>query len=351
MSTEVVRGCGERAVSTCGRGEPGQERTLLVFNCHEAWVYQLGYLGYKLDIIVGLKGRYKGGWDEQMRPVPAKARLINLTQALSSEIRYYCIIAQNIGDLLEIKSRTEPRLLVIHSTIEGRQIEEKAAVEPEQMRRKLCEYLDLIGGHAVAVSELKGKSWGLAEDIVPFCADVSEYAEFTGEQAWGLRICNFISSRRRILLWDLHERAFSGLPIRLVGHNPDMAGVRAAESWTDLKRMLRSHRFFVHTADPRLEDGYNMATLEAMAAGMPVLGNKHAGSPIEHGVSGFLSDDPEELRRYAQMLLGDRELAVRMGASARKTVQERFGPERFKASFERSIETARQTSLYGLTWV
>ncbi len=35
------------------------ERTLLVLNCHEAWVYQLGSLGYDLDIIVGLKGRYK----------------------------------------------------------------------------------------------------------------------------------------------------------------------------------------------------------------------------------------------------------------------------------------------------
>jgi hypothetical protein len=39
-------------------------KTLLVFNCHEAWVYQLGVLGYALDIIVGLKGRYKQSWDE-----------------------------------------------------------------------------------------------------------------------------------------------------------------------------------------------------------------------------------------------------------------------------------------------
>ena len=30
------------------------DRRLLVFNCHEAWVYQLGWLGYKLDIVIGL---------------------------------------------------------------------------------------------------------------------------------------------------------------------------------------------------------------------------------------------------------------------------------------------------------
>jgi len=39
--------------------EDNRKKTLLVFNCHEAWVYQLGVLGYNLDIIVGLKGKYK----------------------------------------------------------------------------------------------------------------------------------------------------------------------------------------------------------------------------------------------------------------------------------------------------
>ena len=73
---------------------------------------------------------------------------------------------------------------------------------------------------------------------------------------------------------------------------------------------------------------------------MPVLGNRHPGSPIEHGVSGFLSDDPDELRNYARILLDDRDLAARMGLQARKTVIERFSMSRFKEGFLRSIETA-----------
>lgn len=107
---------------------------------------------------------------------------------------------------------------------------------------------------------------------------------------------------------------------------------------------MQSHRFYVHTADPTLEDGYNMATIEAMAAGMPVLGNKHPSSPIKHGVSGFLSDEPNELRKYAQMLLEDKDLAIRMGREGQKTVREQFCKERFKTSFLQSIETARQKS-------
>jgi hypothetical protein len=321
--------------------EHNNNKTLLVFNCHEAWLYQLGRLGYDLDIIVGLEGKYHLTWDEQMRPVPPNSRLISLPEALKSEKQYYCIITHNITDLLDVKFRPEPRLIVIHSTIEGRMLEEKSTVEPERIRQMLHKYLELVGGHVVAVAMLKGKSWGFTEDIVVAGVEPGDYLPYSGQKDCGLRICNFIESRKKILLWDFHEKAFDGVPVRLVGHNPDMPGVKAAENWNDLKQILQSHRFYVHTADPRLEDGYNIASIEAMAAGMPVLGNLNPSSPVEHGVSGFLSDDPDELRKYARMLLDDRDLAVRMGAEARKVVSEHFSTAKFKEAFLRSIETAR----------
>jgi glycosyltransferase involved in cell wall biosynthesis len=203
-------------------------------------------------------------------------------------------------------------------------------------------YVDLFGVHVVATSMFKGESWGFTEDIVQFGIDVEDYSLCTGEEARGLRICNFISSRRQILLWDFHERAFAGLPVTLVGHNPDLPGVEAAQDWDHLKTILQSHRFYIHTADPRFEAGHNMAMAEAMAAGLPILGNCHPTSPIRHGITGFLSDDPAQLQRYARMLLEDKELALLMGRQARKTVAERFSLLRFKHAFLRSIEIARR---------
>jgi len=329
---------GQDCKRTLGCREAG---SLLVFNCHEAWVYQLGVLGYNLDIITGLKGRYKESWDEQIRPVPPNSRLVSLSQVHSTKTPYYCIIAHNITDLLDVKHLAGPRLIVIHSTLEGRVAEEKSDITPEKMKAALHKYLQLIGGHAVAVSALKGKSWGITDDIVPFGVDADDYLPYSGEECRGLRICNFIENRRKILLWDFYERAFDGIPVRLVGHNPNIPGVKAAESWEQLKNILQSHRFYIHTADPRYEDGYNMATLEAMAAGLPVLGNRHFNSPVEHGVSGFLSDDAEELAKYARVLLADRDLAVRMGQEARKAVIERFSMDKLKKAFLQSIETAR----------
>ena len=319
----------------------GSPRRLLVFNCHEAWVYQLGVLGCDLDIVIGLKGMYKPTWDQQMRPLPAHSRLITLSDAIASHTDYYCIIGHNTTDLMDVKDRDEPRLMVIHSTIQGRTAEERSQVGADQMKQMLATYLNVVGAHAVATSDLKSRSWGVSEDVVPIAVDAAHYPQYSGEKPCGLRICNFIDSRKRILLWDFHEEAFAGIDVRLVGHNPGMADVSAAANWSDLKKILRSHRFYIHTADPQMEDGYNMATLEAMAAGLPVLGNRHPGSPIRHGKSGFLSDDPAALAKYARMLIEDRHLARLMGAQARKTAIEHYSMLPFKAGFLRSIELAR----------
>ena len=322
-------------------GEQTARKRLLVFGCHEAWVYQLSALDYDLDIVVGLDGRYTKTWDTRIRPVPANARLIGLDAARTAGTAYHCIITHNVTDLLDIRCRSEPRILVLHLPVEARIVEEKATVTAEQARSALRRYTGLVGVHVVAVSAFKGQSWGFTDDVVPFGIDPAEYLPHTGQFACGLRISNFIEGRRQFLLWDFHQRAFDGIPMMLVGHNPGMLEASPSENWGHLKHMLSSYRFYVHTADPRLEDGYNMATIEAMAAGLPVLGNCHPTSPVQHGVSGFLSDDPQEVRRFARLLLTDRQLAADMGRRARKLVSDRFSLATFRDAFARSIEMAR----------
>jgi hypothetical protein len=315
---------------------------LLTPNCHEAWVHQLGYLGYEIDIIDGLPGRYCNQWDNRMRPVPKAGVLTTLDKVLQLRPSYDCIVVHNITDLLDLKTLPGPRLLVIHETLDSRIRQHGLSMLPDQLRLLTQHYLDLVGGHIVAISALKAKAWGFIDDIVENCVDVHEYLPWSGTVASGLRVSNQITARKEVLLWDFHEAAFKGVPVRLVGFNPDMPGVNPSKNWDDLKSILSSHRFFIHTAHPELEDGYNSATLEAMAAGLPILGNRNPSSPVEHGVSGFLSDEPEELRHYARLLLQDKDLAGRMGEAARKTVKEHFSVERFVARFRRSIERAQE---------
>jgi glycosyltransferase involved in cell wall biosynthesis len=322
--------------------ETANQQTLLVFNCHEAWVYQLACLGFRLDIITGLKGMYKSSWDTNIRPIPPNSRFLTLPQALKSAENYYCIITNNIADLLDVKSRPEPKIMMIHLSLEARMVEEKSSVSPEAMKKMLHKYVNLVGCHVVAVTQFKGESWGFTEDIVTCGINPEEYPPFEGNLPMGLRVSNFILRRQKFLLWDFHKKAFDSLPVRIVGHNPEMPDVWPSQNWDHLKQLYQSHRFFIHTADPQLEDGFNMASVEAMAAGMPILGNCHPTSPIRNGVNGFLSDNPDELRNYAQMLLQDRDLAIQMGHNARQTAIELFSIEMFRQRFLNSIQTARE---------
>jgi hypothetical protein len=326
--------------SSATPGPASQQRPVLVFACHEAWVYQLRLLNLPLEIVVGLRGR-PAGWDECMRPVPPGARLVRLEEALRNPAPYAGIIAHNLSDLLDAKTLPGPRLLVLHETLDGAALEQQLPVPVAQFRATVAQFVDLTATHVVAVSRLKGRSWGLENDVVPFSADAADYLPWQGDLAQGLRVSNHILRRPRILRWDFHQQAFGGLPVTLVGHNPGMDGVRPASHWGQLKQILSQHRFYIHTADPQLEDGYNMATLEAMAAGLPVLGNRHPSSPVEHGVSGFLSDDPAELRGYALRLLADRALAARLGAAAREVVARQFSGARFAREFGRSLAAAQ----------
>jgi glycosyltransferase involved in cell wall biosynthesis len=79
---------------------------------------------------------------------------------------------------------------------------------------------------------------------------------------------------------------------------------------------------------PSLSEGLSNALLESMAAGIPVVATRVGGNPelIEDGTTGLLVPprDPQALAGAMSLLLGNPDLAERMGAAARQRVAERF---------------------------
>ena len=75
-------------------------------------------------------------------------------------------------------------------------------------------------------------------------------------------------------------------------------------------------------------EGMSNSILEAMASGKPVIGTAVGGNPelIKNGSTGYLvpRSAPEAIATYAGILMNEPALRVRMGANARRTVEQRF---------------------------
>ncbi|MET0410529.1 MAG: glycosyltransferase [Polyangiaceae bacterium] len=312
---------------------------ILTFNCHEAYVHLLGKLGAELDIIDALPGRYTQRWDERMRPVPQRARLLTLEQ-VQAGAAYDAAIAHNLTDLVQLRDLDVPKVLVLHVSLAARCDEEPKAPPPAIVSAHLAKYLELTRATAVAVSRSKATSWGLECPVVRPCADPGEYDGFDGELAVALRVANQVLSRQRRFAWDDHCALVGDLPFKLVGHNPGIDGAEPASSWQALRQLYRRHRAYVHTAGHGLDDGYNLALVEAMTTGMPVVSTALAESPIEDGKNGLVDRDPRRLHAGLAALLVDRARAIELGKRARETALREFSVDGFVGGWQRALELA-----------
>jgi glycosyltransferase involved in cell wall biosynthesis len=71
--------------------------------------------------------------------------------------------------------------------------------------------------------------------------------------------------------------------------------------------------------------------MEAMACGCAIISTNNCMIPevIEHGYNGLLSNDPDELTSYCELLLNKPEFARRLGNNAMLTILEKYNMQNF----------------------
>jgi len=109
---------------------------------------------------------------------------------------------------------------------------------------------------------------------------------------------------------------------------------------------LRHLDCFYYRTSERWLEAYGRVVFEAMACGLPVVCGHRGGYAdyIADGVNGFLVDSAEQAVRVILRLRGDRELRMRIGRAARRSVERIYGGaawERKQSYFRLAPERGR----------
>lgn len=119
--------------------------------------------------------------------------------------------------------------------------------------------------------------------------------------------------------------------IHLVGHRED------------IERCLAGMDCF---AFPSLNEGMGRALIEAMAAGLPVVASRVGGIPaiVRHEENGLLvaAGDSRALSEALRRILGDPQLADRLGRNASRTIGQAFGVQAMVDAVESVYRRALQ---------
>jgi tetratricopeptide (TPR) repeat protein len=305
----------------------------------------LAATGHHFHVVEVEKGGHYG-WQHNMRPLPENVTLLEEGDALAKlrEGLFDLVICHNLRDLLRVEPVDIPKVLIFHNKISTEIALGGHQASIDQYQETIRERIERNRLTLVFISESKRENCGFEGPVIRPGINLSEYGGYTGEIERVLRVGNLMKERDIMLGFSWQEEILRDIPSTLLGINPTVSGARVSESWQDLKSHYESHRLFLNSTLHPWEDGYNLAMLEAMATGMPVVSIANNTSPIVHGVNGYISQNSHYLRGKIRALLVDRGMAMEIGLKGRETVEKQFPMAPFVESWNGLFEQVMRGS-------
>jgi glycosyltransferase involved in cell wall biosynthesis len=310
----------------------GDKLNILVFPTHERYEHNLcqtGHNFYSLNI-----GK---GWERAYSEVPENYHLID---SIPEYVDFDLILGHTSCERLEIahdlisETQKSPVNKLSIPVLRHSHVLPDVRFDTEQ---QIQQYQSIPVDRTSFISNFNRNAWGFDESnssVIehgidtdfwkPSSLEHEELLPKTNDVC--LSVVNDWPNRDWCCGFDLWRQTTQGLPVKVLGHSPGLS--EAAESVEHLREEYRSSRLFYNTS---LHSPVPTVLMEAMACGCAIVSTATCMIPeiIEHGKNGLISNDPNELRGFLEMLLKDKDLANKLGQEARKTICEKYNLQSF----------------------
>jgi hypothetical protein len=182
--------------------------------------------------------------------------------------------------------------------------------------------------HVTSYNKLMWENNRTPTMVIEHSVAIHPEARYRGMLTRGITVTNGMQHRHRIAGYDLFLFARERIPLDIVGMQTEAFGGLGDVPYRHLHQRIADYRFLF---SPMRYTSLPLAVIEGMTMGMPIvaLATTEIPSVIEHGKSGYISCNIDELISYMRHLLIDPIEARYLGEHARKVALERFGLTRF----------------------
>lgn len=251
-----------------------------------------------------------------MREVPAEqVRDLDLDLIIYQTPKNYC---EDGPELLSDQQQKLPNIYLEHNTPKPHPTDTPHPIDDP----------DVLLVHVTHYNRLMWDNRRTPTTVIEHSVAINEHARYTGTIERGITIINGMQKRPRITGMDLFVQAREQVPLDSVGMMTEELGGLGDVPYRDLHRRVGEYRFLF---SPIRYTSLPLAVIEGLTLGMPVvaLATTELPTVIEHGRTGYVSCNVEELIDNMRMLLKYPDEARRVGAAAQAMARERFGIERF----------------------
>lgn len=313
-----------------------QRLNILIWHIHGSYLNTLARLDHTLYLPIK-EGRPEGYGGRgptfdlpgNVREVPTEdVRDLDLDLVIYQTPKNYLEDAQEI---LSERQRNLPKIYLEHNTPKLDAVNTPHLIDDPRV----------LLVHVTRYNRLMWDNGRTPTMVIEHSVAIDPQIHYDGHIPRGITVVNGMQKRPRIAGLDLFQQARSTVPLDAVGMETEEFGGLGDIPYRDLHRKVAGYRFLF---SPIRYTSLPLAVIEAMTIGMPVvaLATTELPSVIEHGRTGFVSCDMDELLASMHRLLTEPDEACRIGEQARAVARRRFGLERFIKDWNQAFIRAMQ---------